>query len=133
LEIPFSSYPFRHDAGHGDVGPSFIRAGQPLIFLAEMARVVQPPGNVRSTTQRRVSKENRRASSTVFLKATGLLKVTQQQALQAVPKLNSILRKGLGFQTPYVVFCQLAGVDAEKSSLMHLSLVFTKNHYQSVT
>ena len=60
-----------------------------------------------------------------FPKTIGLLEATQQQVLQAVHKLNSRPRKGLGFKTPYEVFRQFAGVDAEKSSLMHLSLEFT--------
>ena len=49
-----------------------------------------------------------------FPKTIGLLEVTQQQVLQAVHKLNSRPRKGLGFKTPYEVFRQFAGVDAEK-------------------
>jgi len=51
-----------------------------------------------------------------FPKTIGLLEVTQQQVLQAVHKLNSRPRKGLGFKTPYEVFRQFAGVDAEKIS-----------------
>ena len=49
-----------------------------------------------------------------FPKTIGLLEVTQQQVLQAVHRLNSRPRKGLGFKTPYEVFRQFAGVDAEK-------------------
>ena len=49
-----------------------------------------------------------------FPKAMGLLDVTTQQVLDAVHKLNSRPRKCLGFKTPYEVFRELSGVDAEK-------------------
>jgi len=49
-----------------------------------------------------------------FPKAMGLLNVTTQQVLEAVHKLNSRPRKCLGFKTPYDVFQELSGVDAEK-------------------
>lgn len=49
-----------------------------------------------------------------FPKAMGLLDVTVQQVLEAVHKLNNRPRKCLGFRTPYEVFRELSGVDAEK-------------------
>jgi IS30 family transposase len=44
----------------------------------------------------------------------GLLDVTTQQVLDAVHKLNNRPRKCLGFRTPYEVFRELSGTDAEK-------------------
>lgn len=49
-----------------------------------------------------------------FPKTMGLLDVTTQQVLEAVHKLNSRPRKCLGFKTPYEVFRELSGRDAEK-------------------
>lgn len=49
-----------------------------------------------------------------FPKAMALLDVTTRQVLDAVHKLNSRPRKCLGFRTPYEVFRELSGVDAEK-------------------
>lgn len=49
-----------------------------------------------------------------FPKAMGLLDVTTQQVLEAVHKLNRRPRKCLGFKTPYEVFRELSGIDAEK-------------------
>lgn len=49
-----------------------------------------------------------------FPKAMGLLDVTTQQVLEAVHKLNNRPRKCLGFKTPYEVFRELSGMDAEK-------------------
>jgi IS30 family transposase len=49
-----------------------------------------------------------------FPKAMGLLNVTAQQVLEAMHKLNNRPRKGLGFKTPYEVFRELSGMDAEK-------------------
>lgn len=49
-----------------------------------------------------------------FPKTMGLLDVTTQQVLEAVHKLNSRPRKCLGFKTPYEVFRELSGMDAEK-------------------
>jgi len=49
-----------------------------------------------------------------FPKAMGLLDVTARQVLDAVHKLNSRPRKCLGFKTPYEVFRELSGMDAEK-------------------
>jgi len=49
-----------------------------------------------------------------FPKAMGLLDVTTQQVLEAVHKLNNRPRKCLGFRTPYEVFRELSGIDAEK-------------------
>ncbi|SFI33930.1 IS30 family transposase [Nitrosomonas sp. Nm34] len=56
-----------------------------------------------------------------FPKAMGLLDVTAQQMLEAVHKLNSRPRKCLGFRTPYEVFRELSGTDAEK--LMGYALI----------
>jgi transposase, IS30 family len=56
-----------------------------------------------------------------FPKAMGLLDVTAQQVLNAVHKLNSRPRKCLGFRTPYEVFMELSGMDAEK--LMGYALI----------
>jgi IS30 family transposase len=44
----------------------------------------------------------------------GLLDVTTQKVLEAVHKLNNRPRKCLGFKTPYEVFSELSGMDAEK-------------------
>jgi IS30 family transposase len=49
-----------------------------------------------------------------FPKAMGLLNITAQQVLEAVHKLNNRPRKGLVFKTPYEVFRELSGIDAEK-------------------
>ncbi|UOG90948.1 MAG: IS30 family transposase [Candidatus Thiothrix sulfatifontis] len=49
-----------------------------------------------------------------FPKAMGLLDVTTRQVLEAVHKLNNRPRKCLGFKTPYEVFRELSGMDAEK-------------------
>ncbi len=49
-----------------------------------------------------------------FPKTMGLLDVTTQQVLEAVHKLNNRPRKCLGFRTPYEVFRELSGMDAEK-------------------
>jgi IS30 family transposase len=49
-----------------------------------------------------------------FPKAMGLLDVTTQQVLESVHKLNNRPRKCLGFKTPYEVFSELSGMDAEK-------------------
>jgi transposase, IS30 family len=49
-----------------------------------------------------------------FPKAMGLLDVTTRQVLEAVHKLNNRPRKCLGFKTPYEVFRELSGTDAEK-------------------
>jgi len=49
-----------------------------------------------------------------FPKAMALLDVTTRQVLDAVHELNSRPRKCLGFRTPYEVFRELSGVDAEK-------------------
>lgn len=49
-----------------------------------------------------------------FPKTMGLLDVTTQQVLEAVHKLNTRPRKCLGFRTPYEVFRELSGTDAEK-------------------
>lgn len=49
-----------------------------------------------------------------FPKAMGLLDVTTRQVIDAVHKLNSRPRKCLGFRTPYEVFRELSGMDAEK-------------------
>lgn len=49
-----------------------------------------------------------------FPKTMGLLDVTARQVLEAVHKLNNRPRKCLGFRTPYEVFRELSGVDAEK-------------------
>jgi len=49
-----------------------------------------------------------------FPKAMGLLDVTTRQVLAAVHKLNNRPRKCLGFKTPYEVFRELSGTDAEK-------------------
>ena len=49
-----------------------------------------------------------------FPKTMGLLDVTTQQVLSAVHKLNSRPRKCLGFKTPYEVFMELSGLDAEQ-------------------
>jgi IS30 family transposase len=49
-----------------------------------------------------------------FPKAMGLLDVTTQQVLDTVHKLNNRPRKCLGFKTPYEVFRELSGMDAEK-------------------
>lgn len=49
-----------------------------------------------------------------FPKAMGLLDVTAQQVLEAVHKLNNRPRKCLGFKTPYEMFRELSGMDAEK-------------------
>lgn len=48
-----------------------------------------------------------------FPKAMSLLDVTTQQVLEAVHKLNNKPRKCLGFKTPYEVFRELSGMDAE--------------------
>jgi IS30 family transposase len=44
----------------------------------------------------------------------GLLDVTTRQVVEAVHKLNNRPRKCLGFKTPYEVFRELSGMDAEK-------------------
>lgn len=49
-----------------------------------------------------------------FPKAMGLLDVTTRQVFEAVHKLNNRPRKRLGFKTPYEVFRELSGMDAEK-------------------
>ncbi|WGZ95943.1 MAG: IS30 family transposase [Candidatus Thiothrix putei] len=49
-----------------------------------------------------------------FPKAMGLLDVTTRQVLEAVHKLNNRPRKCLGFKTPYEVFRELSGIEAEK-------------------
>lgn len=49
-----------------------------------------------------------------FPKTMGLLDVTTQQVLDAVHKLNNRPRKCLDFRTPYEVFRELSGTDAEK-------------------
>lgn len=49
-----------------------------------------------------------------FPKAMGLLDVTTRQVVEAVHKLNNRPRKCLGFKTPYEVFRELSGMDAEK-------------------
>jgi len=49
-----------------------------------------------------------------FPKAMGMLDVTIPQVLEAVHKLNSRPRKCLGFKTPYEMFYELSGMDAEK-------------------
>lgn len=49
-----------------------------------------------------------------FPKAMSLLDVTTKQVLEAVHKLNNRPRKCLGFKTPYEVFRELSGMDAEK-------------------
>lgn len=49
-----------------------------------------------------------------FPKAMSLSDVTSQQVLEAVHKLNNRPRKCLNFKTPYEVFRQLSGLDAEK-------------------
>ena len=56
-----------------------------------------------------------------FPKTMGLLDVTTRQVLDAVHKLNSRPRKCLGFRTPYEVFMELSGMDAEK--LMGYALI----------
>ena len=42
LEIPTSSQPLRHDAGHGDVYPGLVCPGESLVALAQAAGVVEP-------------------------------------------------------------------------------------------
>jgi len=59
-----------------------------------------------------------------FPKAMGLLYITTQQVLAAVHKLNNRPRKCLGLKTPYEVFRELSGMDAEKRGVMHLLLEF---------
>lgn len=49
-----------------------------------------------------------------FPKAIGLLDVTTRQVVEAVHKLNNRPRMCLGFKTPYEVFRELSGIDAEK-------------------
>jgi len=49
-----------------------------------------------------------------FPKVMGRLGVTAQQVLAAVHKLNNRPRKCLEFKTPYEVFRELSGMDAEK-------------------
>jgi len=49
-----------------------------------------------------------------FPKAMGLLDVTTRQVMEAVHKLNNRPRKCLGFKTPYEVFRELSGINAEK-------------------
>jgi len=49
-----------------------------------------------------------------FPKAMGLLDVTTREVLEAVHKLNNRPKKCLGFKTPYEVFLELSGIDAEK-------------------
>jgi IS30 family transposase len=49
-----------------------------------------------------------------FPKTMGLLDITTRQVLDAVHKLNSRPRKCLGFKTPYEVFLELSGMDAEQ-------------------
>ena len=49
-----------------------------------------------------------------FPKTMGLLDVTTRQVVEAVHKLNNRPRKCLGFKTPYEVFRELSGIDAEK-------------------
>jgi len=49
-----------------------------------------------------------------FPKAMGMLDVTIPQVLEAVHKLNNRPRKCLGFKTPYEMFYELSGMDAEK-------------------
>ncbi|WP_169314624.1 IS30 family transposase [Thiothrix nivea] len=49
-----------------------------------------------------------------FPKAMGLVDVTTRQVLEAVHKPNNRPRKCLGFKTPYEVFRELSGMDAEK-------------------
>lgn len=49
-----------------------------------------------------------------FPKAMGLLDVTTRQVVEAVHKLNNRPRKCLGFKTPYEVFRELSGIEAEK-------------------
>jgi len=49
-----------------------------------------------------------------FPKAMSLLDVTTQQVLETLHKLNNRPRKCLGFKTPYEVFRELSGMDAEK-------------------
>lgn len=49
-----------------------------------------------------------------FPKTMGLLDVTTQQVLDAVHKLNSRPRKCLEFRTPYEVFLELSGTNAQK-------------------
>jgi IS30 family transposase len=44
----------------------------------------------------------------------GLLDVTTRQVVEVVHKLNNRPRKCLGFKTPYEVFRELSGMDAEK-------------------
>ena len=42
LETPRSGQALQHEAGHGDVNPAFVRAGEALVALAEAAGVVGP-------------------------------------------------------------------------------------------
>ena len=49
-----------------------------------------------------------------FPETMGLLDVTTRQVLEAVHKLNNRPGKCLGFRTPYEVFRELSGMDAEK-------------------
>ncbi len=49
-----------------------------------------------------------------FPKAMELDKISQQDVLNAVDKLNSRPRKCLGYKTPYEAFKELTGIDARK-------------------
>ncbi len=49
-------------------------------------------------------------------------KVSDEEVIIAVDKLNSRPRKCLGYKTPYEAFKELTGIDARKSQVMHLLL-----------
>ncbi|MGB0360029.1 MAG: IS30 family transposase, partial [Endozoicomonas sp.] len=49
-----------------------------------------------------------------FPKSMELDKVSQQEVIKAVDKLNSRPRKCLDYQTPYEAFEQITGVDVRK-------------------
>jgi transposase, IS30 family len=54
------------------------------------------------------------AATPILPQAMSLLDVTTQQVVEAVHKLNNRPRKCLGFKTPYEMFRELSGMNAEK-------------------
>ena len=56
----------------------------------------------------------------IFSKSIELINVTTEQVLDAVQKLNSRPRICLGYEAPYEVFENLAGISQKELEVMHL-------------
>ncbi len=92
-----------------DNGKEFARHGQIAQAIGCKTYFAKP-----YHSWERGQNENANGLRQYFPKAMGLLDVTTQQVLEAVHKLNNRPRKYLGFKTPYEVFRELSGMDAEK-------------------